>query len=186
MEYEVIRSSRRTMGLEIKGSRIVVRAPMRASDRSIRLFVQEHEAWIRKHLAKIQAREEALGAPRPLTEEEIRILAEKARAVIPLRVKYYAPLVGVTFGRITIRKQRTRWGSCSSTGNLSFNCLLMLAPMEVVDSVVVHELCHRLEPNHSARFYAHVLRVYPEYRKWNKWLKDNGSYLMARMWGREE
>ena len=80
----------------------------------------------------------------------IRIaLADQAVKTIPEKVRYYAPLVGVTYGRITIRNQRTRWGSCSSKGNLNFNCLLMLAPPEVLDSVVVHELCHRKEMNHS-------------------------------------
>lgn len=113
--------------------------------------------------------------------DEIQALADKALKVIPERVKYYAPKVGVTYGRITIRNQRSRWGSCSAKGNLNFNCLLMLTPPEVIDSVVVHELCHRKEMNHSDRFYAEVLRVFPEYHKWNKWLKENGSTLMQRM-----
>ena len=65
--------------------------------------------------------------------------------------------------------------------NLNFNCLLMLAPPEVIDSVVVHELCHRKEMNHSPRFYAEVYRVFPEYDKWNKWLKENGGSLLSRM-----
>ena len=76
-------------------------------------------------------------------------MADQAVKTIPEKVRYYAPLVGVTYGRITIRNQRTRWGSCSSKGNLYFNCLLMLAPPEVLESVVVHELCHRKEMNHS-------------------------------------
>ena len=89
-----------------------------------------------------------------------------ARRCIPERVRYYAPKVGVDYCSITIRCQKFRWGSCSGRGNLSFNCLLMLTPPEVIDSVVVHELCHRKEMNHSAAFYAHVLRVFPEYRTW--------------------
>jgi len=107
-------------------------------------------------------------------------LADEALRVIPERVRYYAPLVGVTVRGITIRNQRTRWGSCSSKGNLNFNCLLMLTPAEVIDSVVVHELCHRIEMNHSPRFYAEIRRVYPDYDKWNRWLKDNGPAIMAR------
>lgn len=79
-----------------------------------------------------------------------------------------------------IRKQRSKWGSCSSKGNLNFNCLLMPAPPEVLDSVV-RELCHRREMNHSERFHAEVLRVFPEYYKWSRWLKDNGAMLIARM-----
>lgn len=74
-----------------------------------------------------------------------------------------------------------KWGSCSSKGNLNFNCLLMLTPQKVIDSVVVHELCHRKEMNHSDKFYAEVLRVFPEYWTWDKWLKDNGDMLMKRM-----
>lgn len=115
--------------------------------------------------------------------EELKTLTDRAKQVFPARVAYYAPLVGVSYGRITVRHQRTRWGSCSSKGNLNFNCLLMLAPPEVIDSVVVHELCHRKVMNHSKRFYAEVLRVFPEYRKWQKWLRLNGSALMRRMYG---
>ena len=80
-------------------------------------------------------------------------------------VKYYAPLLGVTYGRITIRNQRSRCGSCSGKKNLKFNCLLKLTPSEVIDSVIVHELAHLKEMNHSDRFYAEVLRVFPDYWK---------------------
>ena len=117
----------------------------------------------------------------PLTMDELMELANKLMQIIPERVQYYAAKIGVTYGKITIRNQRSRWGSCSSKGNLNFNCLLALTPPEVIDSVVVHELCHRKEMNHSSRFYAEVLRVYPDYRKWDKWLKENGGKLMRRM-----
>ena len=116
-------------------------------------------------------------------DEEIRELADKALKVIPERVKLYASKIGVTYGRITIRNQRTKWGSCTSKGNLNFNCLLMLVPEEVMDSVIVHELCHRKQMNHSDRFYAEILKVFPEYYKWDKWLKDNGDRIMRRMTG---
>ena len=107
----------------------------------------------------------------------------RALEVIPARVAYYAPLVGVDYRRITIRNQKTRWGSCSSEGNLNFNCLLMLALPQAMDYVVVHELCHRLEMNHSKRFWAHVARVCPDYRAQIKWFRENGGALMARMFG---
>ena len=113
-----------------------------------------------------------------LTNEDIRALAEQAKNVIPERVAYYAEKVGVTYGRITIRNQKTRWGSCSSKGNLNFNCLLMLAPPEVMDSVVVHELCHLKQMNHSKKFYDEVLRVMPDYRARQKWLKEHGAELL--------
>jgi len=118
---------------------------------------------------------------RPLTEEELSALREQARRDLTERAKLYAPRVGVTYGRISIRHQKTKWGSCSSGGNLNFNCLLMLAPPEVLDSVVVHELCHRRHMDHSAAFYRDVRRVFPEYDKWNAWLKKNGPVLLKRM-----
>jgi len=139
----------------------------------------QHEKWIEKHLAQLEELPEA----ERLTMEEIRALADKALKVIPERVAFYAPQVGVTYGRITIRNQRSKWGSCTVKGNLNFNCLLMLAPPEVLDSVVVHELCHRKHLDHSKEFYEEVLSVFPDYRKWNEWLKQNGMRLMRRMTG---
>ena len=111
-------------------------------------------------------------------EHGMKVLADEALRVIPERVRFYAPVVGVTYGRITIRNQRTRWGSCSAKGNLNFNCLLMKAPPEVLDYVVVHELCHRLEMNHSPRFWAQVERVLPDYKVSRKWLREHGNELM--------
>ena len=180
MEFEVIRSHRKTIAIEIKHAKLIVRAPLQVSDAYINAFMQEKKAWIDKHMAIAVAQQQA-AAEKKLTMEQIHQLADQALKVIPERVRHYAPLVGVKYGRITIRNQRSKWGSCSSKGNLNFNCLLMLAPPEVIDSVVVHELCHRKEMNHSQRFYAEVLRVFPEYHKWNKWLKDNGAVLLNRM-----
>ncbi|MCD8354310.1 MAG: M48 family metallopeptidase [Clostridiales bacterium] len=184
MEYNVIRSSRKTLSVQVDARGVTVRAPMQTTDAQIKAFVAKNQAWIEKSLAQYEARRAALADLPLLTEEEIRSLAEQAVKVIPERVRYYAPKIGVTYGRITIRNQRSKWGSCSGKGNLNFNCLLMLAPPEVLDSVVVHELCHRKEMNHSDRFYAEVLRVFPDYWKWDKWLKENGAALMYRMTGR--
>ena len=88
---------------------------------------------------------------------------------------------GISYGRITIRNQKSRWGSCSEKGNLNFNCLLMLTPPDVIDYVVVHELCHRIHMDHSAAFWAEVQKVLPDYKKAKKWLKDNGSSIIGRM-----
>lgn len=179
MDFEVIRSKRKTLGAEIKQNKLIIRAPLWASNEDINRFVLKNRKWIETHLAKAREREKIKEAYPKLTAEEIKALAKKALEVIPERVKHYAPLIGVTYGRITIRNQKTRWGSCNTKGNLNFNCLLMLAPPEVIDSVVVHELCHRKEMNHSEKFYAEVLRVFPDYWKWTKWLKKNGGILMA-------
>ena len=179
---KVIRSSRKTVALQIlpDGS-LLLKAPQSMKRADIQRFLDVKKDWIDKHRKMAEERRQTAADIPRLTEEELRALAEEACRVIPERVAYYAPLIGVTYGRITIRNQRTRWGSCSAKGNLNFNCLLLLTPPQVLDSVVVHELCHRKEMNHSPAFYEQVLRVFPEYRKWDRWLKENGAAVMARM-----
>ncbi len=181
IEYKVIYSNRKTLALQMTDEGPVVRAPIGCPESHIRQFVADHERWLVRKLVELRARQIIESEIEPLTIDELNELAERALEVIPERVAYYADLLGVTYGRITIRNQRTRWGSCSAKGNLNFNCLLMLTPPEVVDSVVVHELCHRKEMNHSSAFYAEVLRVFPEYHKWDRWLKENGPQIMRRM-----
>lgn len=181
METKIIRSARKSFALEVKPEGLIVRVPKRATNQQVQDFIAKHQDWINKSIARQEQRRKAMGDTPPLTGEELHALAEKALAYIPDRVRFYAPQIGVSFGRITIRNQRTRWGSCSAKGNLNFNCLLMLTPPEVIDSVVVHELCHRKEMNHSDRFYAEVLRVFPDYWKWNGWLKEHGEAIMRRI-----
>ncbi len=177
----IIYSARKSISIELKPDGILVRAPKGMSRREINAFLNEKRSWIEKHLELMQGRQSVLEQLPPFTMDEIRELADKALIVIPEKVKKYAPIVGVTYGRITIRNQRSRWGSCSGKGNLNFNCLLMLFPDDVVDSVVVHELCHRKHMNHSTEFYAEVERVLPEYRKCQKWLKENGGLYISRL-----
>jgi len=179
--YTVIRSSRRTIGLEIRDGRLIVRAPRSASQREIDRVLSEKRAWILKHLEASRIRAEKAAAVPPLTPAELHALAEEALRVIPERVRHYAGLLGVRPTGITIRNQRTRWGSCSSKGRLNFNCLLMLTPPEVLDSVVVHELCHLKEMNHSAAFYREVYRIFPEYDRWHGWLREHQTELLARL-----
>ena len=100
-----------------------------------------------------------------------------AKETITKRVSYFARLMGVSYRNITIREQKTRWGSCSSEKNLNFNWKLILAPPEVLDYVVVHELCHLKEMNHSKAFWDEVGKVMPEYETHKLWLKENGWRL---------
>lgn len=93
------------------------------------------------------------------------------------RLPAYSQQIGVSPGRVTIREQKTRWGSCSSSGNLNFNWKLVMAPVEVMDYVIVHELCHMKELNHSSNFWALVGKVCPDYKNHRKWLKENGNKL---------
>ncbi|MBR4744840.1 MAG: M48 family metallopeptidase [Oscillospiraceae bacterium] len=182
LSYEVKRSSRKTLNLSIRqdGS-LLVRAPHWLPESEIRRFLLEKQEWVRKNVLKVRKAAEAADAAELFSAEEMKEMARRAAEVIPEKVAFYSRKIGVTYGRITIRCQKTRWGSCSSKGNLNFNCLLMKVPPEVLDSVVVHELCHRKEMSHSARFYTEVLRVFPEYRRWERWLKENGGALMARV-----
>ena len=173
--YRLIRSDRKSIGMQITADGVVVRAPKRLSAAEIDRFVQSKRSWIEDHLSKIPA-------PQPkFTQTEIEALARKALTVIPDRVRHFAPIVGVTYGRITIRNQRSRWGSCSGKGNLNFNCLLMLTPDHVIDYVVVHELCHRLEMNHSPAFWAQVERVLPDYQISREWLREHEKELSGRL-----
>lgn len=187
IKIEIIRSSRKTLALEIRPDmRIIVRAPYQASGSYIEQFIADRTDWIVEHLRKLEQKNRQCNDALPvkkLSNDEIKKLADKACTYIPGRVAHFAPLIGVTYGRITIRNQRTRWGSCSSRGNLNFNCLLMLTPPEVIDYVVVHELCHRKEMNHSGRFWNEVARVLPGYAEQEKWLETHGNEIMKRMTG---
>lgn len=181
---KIIRSNRRTVSLEITTTgEVLVRVPRRMSEAEIRAFVELKASWLEKHLQKHFEDVSSLQAQGGFTEQEIEQMVKLAKQVIPEKVAYYARIMGVTYGRISIRRQKTRWGSCSREGNLNFNCLLMMAPPEVLDYVVVHELSHRLEMNHSARFWAQVAKVIPDYRTPRKWLKEQGGRLMLRMHG---
>ena len=178
MKYEISYSRRKRVAIQIlPDGRILVKAPLGMSRKAVDAVVEAHRGWIGKHLPKEPVAIEKLSA------EELRVLADRAMEEFPDRVRHFAPLVGVTYGKITIRNQHSRWGSCSSKGNLNFNCLLMRCPEEVRDYVVVHELCHRIEMNHSPAFWAEVERVLPGYREQKQWLKDHGPALIHSMEG---
>ena len=180
--YRVLRSRRRTLSLEITPrGEVLVRAPLRTSEAAIRRFVEGKQTWLETHLAQVRDRMAAAGAAERMTEAEREKLRARAGPVFEARADHFAPLLGVSRGKITVRTQRSRWGSCSAQGNLSFNALLLLAPPEVLDYVVVHELCHRREMNHSPRFWAEVERLVPDWRQHRLWLRRSGGALMARL-----
>ena len=176
----LIRARRKTLSIRItQEGNLEIRAPLGMPKGEIEAFLKEKAQWIETHRAKVLA-EYAQGQEAPLGEEEILTLAEQMRQRLPDKLNRHAASMGVTFGRVTIRCQQTRWGSCSSRGNLNFNCLLMLAPEEVLDYVVVHELAHRKQMNHSALFWQEVARECPDYKKSLRWLKDRGGALLSR------
>ena len=176
----LIRARRKTLSIRItQEGNLEIRAPLGMPKGEIEAFLKEKAQWIETHRAKVLA-EYAQGQEAPLGEEEILTLAEQMRQRLPEKLNRHAASMGVTFGRVTIRCQQTRWGSCSSRGNLNFNCLLMLAPEEVLDYVVVHELAHRKQMNHSALFWQEGERECPDYKKSRRWLKDRGGALLSR------
>ena len=176
----LIRARRKTLSIRItQEGNLEIRAPLGMPKGEIEAFLKEKAQWIETHRAKVLA-EYAQGQEAPLGEEEILALAEQMRRSLPEKLNRHAASMGVTFGNVTIRCQQTRWGSCSSRGNLNFNCLLMLAPEEVLDYVVVHELAHRKQMNHSALFWREVERECPDYKKSLRWLKDRGGALLSR------
>lgn len=102
---------------------------------------------------------------------------EKARKIILDRLKFFQKKLGVEYNSIRIKNQKTRWGSCSRKKNLNFNWKLLLAPAEIIDYVIVHELCHLRYMNHSDKFWAAVEQVFPSYKEHRKWLRENGRFL---------
>ena len=175
MNYQIIRSRRKTLSIEITPrGYILVRAPMRMSSREIHRFVEEKQDWIASHLAKLPPAD-------VLTEEEHQALIRAAKEFLPHRIALFAGQMGVSYGHITVRSQKKRWGSCTGSGNLNFNCLLMLMPPEVRDYVIVHELCHRKQMNHSPLFWTEVEKILPDYRIRRQWLSDHGTALLARL-----
>lgn len=182
MKYEIIRSGRKTLGLKVtEDGQVEVRAPLRCPKREIDAFVEAYSGWIEERLKQareLKSRAEAEGA---LTGRDIAALAASMKKALPEKLDRFSSILNVGYGRVTVRKQKSKWGSCASNGNLNFNCLLMLAPDEVLDYVVVHELCHIKHRDHSAAFWAEVARVLPDYKEKRAWLKKNGALLMARM-----
>ena len=184
MEVDVIRSNRKSVAIQVNSDlTVTIRAPKNITQKDIEQILKDKEQWIQnsiEHMKQKKAQYDAMKV-NPLTNEEINELADRALKYIPERVKYYAGVIGVSYGGITIRNQKTRWGSCSSKGNLNFNSLLMLTPPEIIDYVVVHELCHRKEMNHSKAFWREIEKVLPDYRNYEEWLKREGNMIMRRM-----
>ena len=187
MQVEIIRSNRKSIELQVgSDGHVRVRAPYQMTDAEIGDFLKEKSKWIEKHLCMVQEEQERRAKEAPIQKlslDELQKLADQALKVMPEKVRYYAEKIGVNYGRITIRNQKTRWGSCSAKGNLNFNCLLMLAPDEVQNYVVIHELCHRKEMNHSPKFWSELAKIMPDYEKYRRWLKENGEGIMRRMLG---
>ena len=181
---EVRRSKRKSAAIKITADmQIVVFVPLYVSDNEIERMVISKSKWIDEHMLKVQSTIDERSKLEKITFEQVKELADQAVEYIPKRVKYYAEKENFVYNKITIKNLVSRWGSCSTKGNLNFNCLLMLTPDYVIDYVVVHELCHLREMNHSEKFWAEVEKIMPDYQRAELWLKQNGGNLISRMRG---
>ena len=186
VRYTLKRSKRRTLSILItKDGNLEVRAPWYSTVAEIERFLVLKQSWVLEKLTEKQQRLEELQKRKdrdPLTPEQHAYLEKlyrrKAAEYIPQRCAYYAEILGVSYGRISTRDQKTRWAACSAKKNLNFNWKLMLAPPDVLDYVVVHELCHLVHMDHSQAFWALVGSVLPDYRVRRRWLKEHGDELM--------
>lgn len=179
---EVRRSKRKSAAIKITADmQIVVYVPLYVSDNEIERMVISKSKWIDEHMLKVQSRIDERSKLEKITFEQVKELADQAVEYIPKRVKYYAEKENFVYNKITIKNLVSRWGSCSTKGNLNFNCLLMLTPDYVIDYIVVHELCHLREMNHSEKFWAEVEKIMPDYQRAELWLKQNGGNLISRM-----
>lgn len=180
--YIIQKSRRRSISVSVLPDNLVlVKVPYETSERTVQEFLLSKKDWITKHLEKQNREEEKAESLGLFSADEIKQIKKQVRKIIPHRVELWANKIEVTYGRIAIRLQSSRWGSCAQNGNLNFNCLLVKMPPEIMDSVVVHELCHRRHMNHSKEFYAEIDRVFPDYKRCNKWLKDNGGVYLKRV-----
>ena len=168
MDYKVVYSGRKTISLCVKDGVLTVKAPYGTKQKRIDDLISSHEAWINKHIKKQREKNEKYGN---LTDEMIAELRKTAKQILPLKVSYYAKIMGLKYGRISITGAMTRFGSCSSKGNIAFSYRLMMYPDEAIDYVVVHELAHLKEMNHSPAFYKIIAKVLPDYKERIKLLK---------------
>jgi len=240
IDYQVLRSRRKTLSLQVKHGHVFVRAPYHVDEQLISSFIQKKDAWLRAKIfeqnktidfccnftqgsklflfgrlvtlnivfAKSGEKSDIFLSEIANEQQELTVILstrihhkqsnklqlalvikkqiecyfkQQAQNIILPKVEYYAKLTQLAPTAIKIRQYRARWGSCNNRGELSFNYLLMMLPIHVIDYVVVHELCHLRYLNHSKVFWQLVAKYYPDYLEAKKWIKDNQSALHWRI-----
>jgi predicted metal-dependent hydrolase len=166
--YKVVYSNRKTLAITVRRGEVTVRAPYGCREETITLFVNKNREWIEKSLSRTAHEYDPLSRLSPTEIEEFR---ERTRVILTAKTKKYSEIMGLKYGRITITGAKTRFGSCSSKGNISYSYRLMLYPEAAIDYVVVHELAHLKEMNHSKKFYAIIEKILPDYKERIKLLK---------------
>lgn len=169
----IIRSRRRTLALEIdREAALIVRAPRRLPLSVIEEFVGKKEHWIVKKQGMLRRRQEAKIIPMTVGREE-------ARRKIIERVEWHSQALSLKYNRVDVSSAKTRWGSCNVKGSIRLNWRLAMAPAEVLDYVIIHELMHLQVRSHSRSFWGKVGAVLPNYKTHRQWLKENGHLLSS-------
>ncbi len=184
MEYKakIYREKRTSIRMKIEESGILsIHVPYHMTNDEIEREINKHRAWIDKHMKKVSNTRSMNQTTKKYSDKEIQEMKKITLNKITPMLKRYANIIGVTYGRVSIRSQKTRWGSCSSKGNLNYNCLLSQVPVEAMEYVVVHELCHRKQMNHSKQFWNLVEQILPDYKIRKQWLKEHGHELICRL-----
>ena len=176
IRISVIRSARKSLGLEVRDANTVLaRIPTRVSDRELKAFVENHRSWILEKTEVMAEREEKRkSTPTPAPPPELLSKTDRMKIQLKIgkRVRHYCETMGVTVGYVTVKDQKTRWGSCSAKGNVNFNYQLTFLPDKLLDYVVIHELAHRRHMNHSRAFWAEVEKYCPDYLERREQLKE--------------
>ncbi|MBX7149054.1 M48 family metallopeptidase [bacterium] len=180
MNYELVRCKRRTVGLHItQEAKLVVRVPLRAPLSFVEQVIAEKTPWINRTISRIKKRPAPYLRFHPQARTSlIKAYKKQAKLLFKERVELYAQAHHLTYSTIKINSAKRRWGSCSIKGNLNFTWRLVLAPLWVLDYVVVHELAHLKHHNHSHRFWEQVAMMYPNYKEASLWLKLNSTLLL--------
>ena len=166
MDFEIIYSARKTVAITVKkDGGVCVRAPHGTGEEFLRQQVKTHTLWIEKARERIMKKESSI---RELSEDDIERLRKEAREYLTEKTKWFSNIMGLNYGRISITKAKTRYGSCSSKGNISYSLYLMLKSEPFREYVVVHELAHIVHMNHSKKFYALIEKYMPDYRERKK------------------
>lgn len=169
MGYTVIRSSRRSVSIEVKlGGQVLVRAPFSVSDAELEEFVAKQSGWIEKAQENQRLRRQRHPEP---TKEEAEALRKKGQDILPGRVEYFSLLTGLVPSSVKITSAKTRFGSCSGKNAICFSYLLMSYPDDVIDYVVLHEIAHIKHHNHSKAFWKYIESFMPDYKERRKKLK---------------
>jgi len=165
-EYEIIRSDRKTLAIQVDSSgNVIVRSPKNVSQKRIVKFLEDKSEWIEK---TIISQKEKSANIRHFTDAEIKNMRKRAKEVLPVKVAYFAEIMGVKPKSIKINSAKKRYGSCSSVNNLNFSLYLMDKDERFIDYVVVHELAHIKHHNHSRQFYDFVYEFMPDYKERSK------------------